>query len=73
MSRRRSARKDPAAAEDFQVGAWAGHPNYGCPFCGFATLGSPEISGTAEVVAHIAFFHRDQAIAAATQSTEASA
>lgn len=45
----------PVAAETYQIGEWAGHPNYGCPYCPFATL-----DGTALVVAHIATVHRDQ-------------
>lgn len=58
--RRRSARNPEP--ETYQVDDWSGIPNFGCPFCEFRTL-----AGTADVVAHIAFHHREQAIAQAEQ------
>lgn len=63
-SRKRSAGNAAPTSEieTYQVGDWKGIANYGCPFCEFRTL-----AGTAEVVAHIAFHHRDQAIAQAEQ------
>ena len=64
--RQRSARNAPARPDPdtYQVGEWAGRPNYGCPFCAsFRTL-----DGAAEVVAHIALLHRPQAIAPAPEA-----
>ncbi len=60
--RRRSARNAPPVPdpETYEVGTWAGKPNYGCPFCTFRTL-----DGAGEVVTHIALLHRAQAIASA--------
>lgn len=56
----RSSKKRPAPQPDtYEVGTWAGHPNFGCPFCPYRTLDGP-----AHVVAHIASDHRDQAIQA---------
>jgi hypothetical protein len=27
---------------DYYIGLWSGKPNYGCPYCGFATLDGPK-------------------------------
>ena len=62
---RRSPRTAPAAPDPvtYQVGTWAGIPNYGCPFCPYRVL-----EGTAHVVAHIASAHREQAIQASQEA-----
>ena len=60
-TRKRSARK--VDAETYRVGDWAGHPNFGCPFCPYRTL-----EGASHVVAHIASDHREQAIAQAQEA-----
>lgn len=58
-TRNRAPKVDP---ETYEVGTWSGVPNFGCPFCDYRSL-----AGTAEIVTHIAFHHRDQAIAQAEQ------
>ena len=67
--RARSARNAPARPdpETYQIGTWAGRPNYGCPFCAsFRTL-----DGASEVVAHIALVHRSEAITPAPEASVA--
>ena len=56
-TKRRSARNVPRQPdpETYQIGTWAGLPNYGCPLCPYATL-----EGTGLVVTHIATVHRAQ-------------
>lgn len=60
-TRKRSARnasRDVAPKVDpetYEVGTWAGIPNFGCPLCPFRTL-----DGTAVVVTHIADVHRTE-------------
>lgn len=64
-SRKRVSARNAAPTVDpetYQVGEWAGHPNYGCPFCPYRTL-----EGASHVVAHIATDHREQAIAQAQE------
>lgn len=66
-TRKRSARNvapqvDPTT---YEVGTWAGQPNFGCPFCPYRTLEGPAL-----IVAHIASDHRQQAIQAIQISQE---
>lgn len=63
MTRSRRVKEPVPEPDTYEVGTWAGHRNFGCPFCPYRTL-----EGTAHVVAHIASDHRDQAI---TQAQEA--
>lgn len=61
-ARIRAPKVDP---ETYEVGTWAGIPNYGCPLCPFRTL-----DGAALVVAHLADVHRTE-LSQANQPAEA--
>jgi len=52
------------------VTEWAGHPNYGCPFCSYATLGDGQDGGEDMVTAHMVYRHADELRLASLGSVE---
>jgi hypothetical protein len=45
---RAEAKEAEAVLERYREGSWAGHPNYKCPYCAYATL-----NGSDDVELHI--------------------